>query len=158
MSGVLSRADIPSAILFVCTENAIRSPMAAAIFKDVFKDKSYVQSAGIRRGNPNPFIEEVAKEAGLDLTSHSPQTLTDLGDSLFDIIITLSPEAHHQAMELTRTMAVDVEYWPVMDPTLIGGNRDQRLEAFRQCRNILAKKIELRFGKPEQEQAPENDD
>lgn len=137
---------LPGAVLFACTENAIRSPMASAIYKSRFGDKSYVQSAGIRRGEINPFMLEVTREIGLDLQEHQPQTLGDLQDSLFDIIITLSPEAHHQAMELTRTMAVDVEYWPVMDPTLIDGNRDQRLSAYRDCRDILAKKIEQRFG------------
>lgn len=137
---------LPGAVLFACTENAIRSPIASAIYKSRFGDKSYVQSAGIRRGEINPFMLEVTREIGLDLQEHQPQTLGDLQDSLFDIIITLSPEAHHQAMELTRTMAVDVEYWPVMDPTLIDGNRDQRLSAYRDCRDILAKKIEQRFG------------
>ncbi len=137
--------ELPGAILFVCTENAIRSPMAAALYKQIFENKSYVQSAGIRRGETNPFMPIVIKEKGLDLDHHQPQTLSDLQDSLFDIIITLSPEAHHQAMEMTRTMAVDVEYWPTMDPTLIDGNRDQRLDAYRACRDTLAQKIRQRF-------------
>jgi protein-tyrosine-phosphatase len=137
---------LPGAVLFACTENAIRSPMASAIYKAAYGDKSYVQSAGIRRGEINPFMVEVTREIGIDLSHHKPQTLADLQDSLFDIIITLSPEAHHQAMEMTRTMAVDVEYWPVMDPTLIDGNREQRLAAYRDCRDILSKKIKQRFG------------
>lgn len=135
----------PNAILFVCTENAIRSPMAAAIYQKIYEKQSYVQSAGIRAGEPNLFMPVVIKELGIDLDNHTPQTLNDLQDSLFDIIITLSPEAHHQAMELTRTMAVDVEYWPTMDPTLVDGNRDQRLDSYRACRDTLAKKIKLRF-------------
>lgn len=137
--------NLPGAILFVCTENAIRSPMAEALFKKQFKDKAYAQSAGIRPGPPNPFMHEVMTEAGFDLTHHKARTLAELQDSLFDLIITLSPEAHHQAMELTRTMAVDVEYWPTMDPTLTDGNREQRLNAFRSCRDNLAKRIQERF-------------
>lgn len=148
MSGGLGSGisgGLPGAVLFACTENAIRSPMAAALYKAAYGDRSYVQSAGIRRGEIKPFMVEVTGEIGLDLSHHKPQTLADLQDSLFDIIITLSPEAHHQAMEMTRTMAVDVEYWPVMDPTLIEGNREQRLAAYRDCRDILQKKIAMRF-------------
>ncbi len=136
---------LPAAILFVCSENAIRSPMAEAIYKSLYRERSYAQSAGIRRGEINPFMREVMAEKDIDLSNHHPRTLNDLADSLFDIIITLSPEAHHQAMELTRTMAVDVEYWPIMDPTLAEGNRDQRLEAFRTCRDHLTKRIRQRF-------------
>jgi len=137
--------SLPDAILFVCTENAIRSPMAEAIYKQLYKEKSYVQSAGVRAGEPSPFMKEVMTEQNIDLTHHQPRTLSDIQDSLFDIIISLSPEAHHQAMELTRTMAVDVEYWPTMDPTLIDGNRDQRLDAYRSCRDTLTKRIKQRF-------------
>lgn len=144
MSGASQQAR-PQAILFVCTENAIRSPMAAALYQQLFENESYVQSAGIRAGQNNLFMPIVMQEIGIDLSDHSPQTLNDLQDSLFDIIITLSPEGHHQAMELTRTMAVDVEYWPTMDPTLVDGNRDQRLDAFRACRDTLKNKIKSRF-------------
>ena len=137
--------DVPGAILFICSENAIRSPMAEALFKAKFKDRAYVQSAGVRRGEANPFMISVMQEQEIDLSHHQPRTLSDIQDSLFDIIISLSPEAHHQAMELTRTMAVDVEYWPTMDPTLIDGNREQRLDAFRSCRDSLKNRIDLRF-------------
>ncbi len=147
MSGASPQAR-PQAILFVCTENAIRSPMAAALYKNLYPNESYVQSAGIRAGENNLFMPVVMKELGSDLEDHKPQTLNELQDSLFDIIITLSPEAHHQAMELTRTMAVDVVYWPTMDPTLVDGNRDQRLDAFRACRDTLKNKILKQFGEP----------
>ncbi len=151
MSGASQQAR-PQAILFVCTENAIRSPMAAALYSKIYKNESYVQSAGIRAGETNLFMPVVMKEVGIDLENHAPQTLNDLQDSLFDVIITLSPEGHHQAMELTRTMAVDVEYWPTMDPTLVDGNRDQRLDAYRACRDTLKNKIKSRFDAPQANQ------
>ncbi len=135
----------PDAVLFVCTENSIRSPLAAALFKAATTKPCYIQSAGVRAGEINPFVIEVAKEIDIDLENHTPQSLAELQDSLFDIIITLSPEAHHQALEMTRTMAVDVEYWPTMDPTIVEGNRDQRLEAYRACRDGLSSKIAARF-------------
>lgn len=147
MSGARPQAR-PQAILFVCTENAIRSPMAAAVYQQTYENESYVQSAGIRAGQANLFMPVVMKEVGIDLSNHTPQTLNDLQDSLFDVIVTLSPEGHHQAMELTRTMAVDVEYWPTMDPTLVDGNREQRLDAYRACRDTLKKKIKSRFDTP----------
>jgi len=137
--------QLPGAILFVCSQNAIRSPMAEALYKNLYKDKSYVQSAGVHAGDPSPFMQEVMAEKGIDLSHHKARTLGDIQDTLFDIIISLSPEAHHQAMELTRTMAVDVEYWPTMDPTLVEGNRAQRLDAFRACRDNLSDQIKQRF-------------
>lgn len=137
--------EAPGAVLFVCTENAIRSPMAAALFQQISNNSCYVQSAGVRAGAINSFIIEVAKEIDIDLSTHKPQSLAELQDSLFDIIITLSPEAHHQALELTRTMAVDVEYWPTMDPTIVGGNRNQQIDAYRACRDGLNLKIKQRF-------------
>lgn len=142
--------NLPGAILFICSENAIRSPMAEALYKQTFKDRSYVQSAGVRRGQPNPFMISVMAENNIDLSHHHPRTLSEIQDSLFDIIISLSPEAHHQAIELTRTMAVEVEYWPTMDPTLIEGNREQQLQAFRNCRNTLENRIRERFTRENQ--------
>ena len=136
---------LPSAVLFVCTENSIRSPLAAAIFANHCTKPCYVQSAGVRAGEINPFIVEVAGEIGIDLGSHNPKSLSELQDSLFDVIITLSPKAHHRALEMTRTMAADVEYWPTMDPTIVDGNRAQRLDAYRACRDGLNKKINSRF-------------
>lgn len=150
--------ELPGAILFVCSENAIRSPMAEALFKQQYNHKAYVQSAGIRRGEQSPFMLEVMQEKDIDLSHHKARTLGDLQDSLFDIIITLTPEAHHQAMELTRTMAVDVEYWPTLDPTLTEGNRGQRLDAFRLCRDNLIKRIRERFHVKNTDQDPEMDE
>jgi protein-tyrosine-phosphatase len=140
--------ELPGAVLFACTMNAVRSPMAAAILKHLSGRNAYVESAGVRAGEPDPFVAVVMEEIGIDLTKHTPRTLADLHDSSFDLIVTLSPEAHHQALELTRTMAVDVEYWPTMDATVLLGHasRDQILEAYRQVRDQLFARIKRRFG------------
>src|SRR5690606_36886666 len=95
--------EAPRAVLFACTMNAIRSPMAAAILRHLAGQRIYVESAGVRAGDRDAFAEAVMDEIGIDLTRHKPQTLGDLHDTTFDLIITLSPEAHHQALELTRT-------------------------------------------------------
>jgi len=105
----------------------------------------YVRSAGARAGELDPLAVEVMDEIGIEIGKHKPRTFEDLEDASFDLIITLSPEAHHKAMELTRTMAVEVEYWPTMDPTVIEGSREQRLDAYRAVRDELTKKIEARF-------------
>jgi protein-tyrosine-phosphatase len=136
------------AVLFACTMNAVRSPMAAAILKHLKGQTIYIESAGVREGAPDPFVITVMNEIGIDVSRHCPRTLADLADTSFDLIITLSPEAHHQALELTRTMAVDVEYWATFDPSIMvgSGNRDQVLGSYRQVRDQLFTKIIARFG------------
>jgi protein-tyrosine-phosphatase len=140
--------ELPAAVLFACTMNAVRSPMAAAILNHLAGRRVYTASAGVRAGELDPFVVAVMEEIGIDVSRHKPQTLRDLNDTTFDLIITLSPEAHHQALELTRTMAVDVEYWPTFDASLMvgSGNRDQTLAAYRQVRDLLFTKIKKRFG------------
>jgi protein-tyrosine-phosphatase len=140
--------DLPGAVLFACTMNSVRSPMAAAILRHLAGRRVYVESAGVRAGGGDAFAQEVMNEIGIDITQHTPRTLRDLHDTSFDLIVSLSPEAHHQALELTRTMAVDVEYWPTFDATLmIGqGSREQILQAYRSVRDALFKRIKQRFG------------
>ena len=137
---------MPSAVLFVCTQNAIRSPMAAALMHHIAGHKIYVASAGIRAGDPDPFVGMIMDEIGLDLTRHRPHAIEDLSDSGFDLVVTLSPEADTYAREMTRTMAIDVENWPTPDPSITQGSRNQILDAYRDVRDGLQKKIAERFG------------
>jgi protein-tyrosine-phosphatase len=123
--------------------------MALALFRHYFGRALYGESAGVRKGDPDPFAVAVMDEMGLDITKHKPHTFEELEDAEglnFDLIVTLSPPAHHKALELTRTLAADVEYWPVPDVTNTGGNREQVLDAYRQVRDILAKRIRDKFG------------
>src|SRR5215467_11559078 len=139
----------PQAVLFACGRNSIRSPMAAALFKHLFGRTSYVASAGVRHGELDPFAVATMEEAGLDIAKHRPMTFEELEDwegLNFDLIITLAPEAHHKALELTRTLAADVEYWPTPDPTVTEGTREQRLDAYREVRDQLMRRIRQRFG------------
>lgn len=140
--------ELPGAVLFACSMNSVRSPMAAAILRHLAGRRVYVESAGVRAGGADAFAAEVMEEIGIDIASHKPHTLRDLNDTSFDLIVTLSPEAHHQAMELTRTMAVEVEYWPTFDATvMIGqGSREQILQAYRSVRDELFQRIKRRFG------------
>jgi len=140
--------ELPAAVLFVCSMNSVRSPMAAAILRHLAGRRLYVESAGVRAGGGDAFAAEVMDEIGIDIAAHKPHTLRDLHDTSFDVIVTLSPEAHHQALELTRTMALDVEYWPTFDATMmIGqGSREQILQAYRSVRDQLFERIKRRFG------------
>jgi protein-tyrosine-phosphatase len=137
---------LPSAVLFICTQNAIRSPMAAAMMHHLAGHKTYVASAGIKAGDPDPFVGMIMDEIGLDLTRHRPHSLDDLADSAFDLIVTLSPQADRYAREMAKTLAINVEYWPTPDPSLEQGSREQVVEAYRSVRDGLRKKIEERFG------------
>lgn len=128
--------------------NSVRSPMAAAILRHLAGRRTYVESAGVRAGGPDGFAVAVMEEIGIDISRHVPRTLRELHDTSFDLIVTLSPEAHHQALELTRTMAVEVEYWPTLDATLMvgQGSREQILAAYREVRDGLFRRIKTRFG------------
>ena len=140
--------ELPGAVLFACTMNSVRSPMAAAILRHLAGRRAYVESAGVRAGGPDAFAVAVMDEIGIDISQHAPRTLRDLHDTSFDLIVSLSPEAHHQALELTRTMAVEVEYWPTFDATLLIGSagREQILQAYRDVRDGLFQRIKRRFG------------
>jgi protein-tyrosine-phosphatase len=136
---------LPSAILFVCTQNAIRSPMAAAIMHKLAGHRAYIASAGVTAGDPDPFVGVVMDEVGLDLTRHRPHSFEDLEDSTFDVVITLSDEAKQRAEKLARTSAIAVEHWVITDPSTVTGSRDQILEAYRDVRETLTKRIQERF-------------
>jgi protein-tyrosine-phosphatase len=131
----------PRAVLFVCTRNTVRSPMAEGLGRHFFGRQVYFASAGVRRGESNGFAVATMEEIGIDITKHRPHTFEDLEDASFDVIATLSPEAHHKALEFTRTLAIDVVYWPVLDPTAIEGSREHILDAYRAVRDGLLERI-----------------
>jgi protein-tyrosine-phosphatase len=133
------------AVLIACTMNAVRSPMAAAMLRHLAGQKLYVKSAGVRAGELDPLAVEAMEEIGLEIGNHKPQCFEDLEDGSFDLVITLSPEAQHKAMELTRTAATRVEYWPTLDPTAVEGSREQRLQAYRMVRDQLMDRLKGRF-------------
>ena len=126
----------------MCGMNAVRSPMAEALAREILPSSTFLASAGVHAGERDPFVDVVLAEAGLTLGPRPPRTLDDLEDDYFDLIVTLAPEAHHAALELTRSMAVDVEYWPTADPTLARGTREQILAAYRDVRERLKARIQ----------------
>ena len=138
-------SDLPSAVLFACTMNAMRSPMAEAILKHLHGNRVYVDSVGVRSGPLDPFAAEAMEEIGIPIERHRAKTFDDLQDSSFDLIVTLSPEAQHSAVEMTRTMACEVEFWHTFDASVIEGSRETRLDAYRQVRDQLMKRILERF-------------
>ncbi len=139
--------DLPGAVLFACSRNAVRSPMAAAIMRHLTGNKVFVGSAGVRAGEAaDPFAIAVMEEIGIDMSKHKPISLAGVHDTSFDLIVTLAPEAHHKALEIASGFAVGVEYWPTADPTLASGSREQILDAYRAVRDGLFKKIKSRFG------------
>jgi protein-tyrosine-phosphatase len=138
-------ARLPSALLFACSLNSVRSPIAEALMKQLHGDRVFVDSVGVRVGEADPFVAAVMAELGFDVARHRPKSFDELDDDYFDLVITLSPEAHHQALEMTRTMACEVEYWPTFDPTAVEGSREIRLDAYRSVRDTLHRRILARF-------------
>ena len=127
--------------------NAVRSPMAEILARSLLPG-TYVASAGVRPGERDPFVDAVLDEVGLSLGRHAPHSLDELEDDYFDLIVTLAPEAHHAALELTRSMAVDVMYWPTPDPTVATGTRDQIMSSYRDVREFLRTLIQKRLQDP----------
>lgn len=138
-------SELPSAVLFCCTMNAIRSPMAEGIMKRLHGTRIFVDSVGIKAGELDPFVVAVMDEIGIDVSKHRAKTFEQLEDDSFDVVVSLSPEAQHKAVELTRTNACEVEYWPTFDASLIDGNREARLDAYREVRDELMRRIRTRF-------------
>ena len=138
-------SHLPGSVLFACTWNAIRSPMAEGLMKQLHGRRVYVDSVGVRSHEVDPFAVVVMRELGIEIGRHRAKTFAELGDTSFDVVVTLSPEAQHKAVEMTRVMACEVEYWPTADPTIVQGSREQMLEAYREVRDGLAKRIRERL-------------
>jgi protein-tyrosine-phosphatase len=154
----MAEVQAPGAVLFACNFNRVRSPMAEALLKRLVGDWVYVDSCGLKPnlgamgstdadGGPavDPFALAVMAEIGCDLVDHRSKTFDELEDASFDLVISLTPEAQHRAVELTRGRAAEIEYWPTFDPTLVEGSREARLAAYRDVRDSLAARISARF-------------
>ena len=139
---------IPASLLFACSENSVRSPMAEALAKRLYGQASYIDSVGVRASDVDGFAAAALDELGIDVHRHHAKTFDDVDPSSFDVIVTLSPEAHHQALEFTRGTAAEVEYWPVMDPSVVEGSREMRLSAYRSTRDQILARLKARFGAP----------
>ncbi len=138
--------DLPSAVLFACTMNSIRSPMAEGLLKFLHGDRIYIDSVGVRKVEIDGFCIAVMDEIGIDMSQHNGKTFDDLEDSYFDLVIPLSPEAQHKAVEMTRVMACEVEFWNTFDPSLIESeDREIMLDVYRTVRDQLMEKIKVRF-------------
>ena len=139
-------SDFPSAVLFACNMNSIRSPMAEGLLKFLHGDRIFIDSVGVRPGEVNGFSVAVMVEIGIDISRHNAKSFDDLKDSYFDLVIPLSPEAQHKAMEMTRVMACEVDFWNTFDPSLIESeDREILLDAYRKVRDQLMERIKDRF-------------
>ena len=128
--------------------NAIRSPMAEKLSRRYLPATTFVASAGVRPGERDPFVDVVLDEVGLDLGRRQPLTFYELEDEYFDLVMSLAREAHHRALELTRSCAVETVFWPTPDPTVASGTRDQILDAYRAVRDLIETMLNKQFGKP----------
>jgi protein-tyrosine-phosphatase len=145
---------LPQSILFCCDHNAVRSPMAEGIMKKFYGTGTYGQSVGVMNDlEIDGFAIGVCQEIGVELSRHRSRSFDEMeqwGDDLssFDLVIALSPASQRRALELTRFFHLDVEYWPIMDPTGIGETRETKLNAYRQTRDQIADQLIRRWGQP----------
>jgi protein-tyrosine-phosphatase len=137
--------ELPGSVLFACSQNAIRSPMAENIMRYLHGRRVFVQSAGVRATEVDPFAVEVMDEIGIDMARHRSRSFEQLDDEFFDLVISLAPEAQHRAVELTRNSHCELEFWRVPDPSLVEGSRETRLAAYRALRDMLLRRIREEF-------------
>lgn len=151
---------LPQSVLFCCDHNAVRSPMAEGIMKKFYGTDTYVQSVGVKNDlEIDGFSIAVCDEIGVELARHRSRSFDEMeewGDDLssFDLVIALSPASQRRALELTRFFHLDVEYWPILDPTGLGETREAKLEQFRAARDQIADKLTERFGPPSEDGTP----
>jgi protein-tyrosine-phosphatase len=141
-------SGLPSSLLFACSQNSVRSPMAEAMAKRLYGQSVFIDSVGVRASEVDGFAASVLDEIGLDVRRHHAKSFEDVDPESFDVIVTLSPEAHHHALELTRNTATEVEYWPVPDPSAVEGSREMRLDSYRRTRDMILARLKARFGAP----------
>lgn len=139
--------DLPGSVVFACNRNIVRSPIAEALLRHLLGHRVHVDSVGVRLSHDaaDPFAVAVMAELGLDIAGHQPKTFEELDDLAIDLIFTFTPQAHHRALELTRTIACEVEYWPMPDVSLTEGHREARLAAYRQLRDDIYARLLARF-------------
>jgi protein-tyrosine-phosphatase len=141
-------ALLPGSVLFACTLNSVRSPIAEIYMKHLFGRQVFVDSVGVRKSEIDGFAIAVMDEIGLDLRRHRAKSFDELEDTSYDLVVTLSPEAHHTALEWSRMTATEVEYWPTLDPTALEEDRERRLAIYREVRDALIARIHARFPPP----------
>ena len=145
---------LPQSVLFCCDHNAVRSPMAEGIMKKFYGTGTYVQSAGVTNDlEIDGFSIAVCQEMDVELSRHRSRSFDEMenwGDDLgsFDLVIALSPASQRRALELTRYFSLEVEYWPILDPTGLGETRDAKLASYRQARDQIRDRLVARFGQP----------
>ncbi len=139
---------LPSSLLFACSENSVRSPMAEALAKRLYGQTVYIDSVGVRASEVDGFAVAALDEIDIDVHRHHAKTFDDVDAASFELIVTLSPEAHHSALEFTRGTATEVEYWPMPDPSAVEGSREMRLDAYRHTRDQVLARLKARFGVP----------
>jgi len=139
---------LPSSLLFACSENSVRSPMAEALAKRLYGHRVYIDSVGVRATEVDGFAVAALDEIDIDVHRHHAKTFDDVDAASFELIVTLSPEAHHSALEFTRGTATEVEYWPMPDPSAVEGSRETRLDAYRHTRDQVLARLKARFGLP----------
>ena len=150
-------AEFPQSVLFCCDHNAVRSPMAEGLMKRFYGQRAYVQSAGVKgEMDIDGFTVAVCRELGIELERHRVRSFDEMrewGDDLsaFDLIVALSPASQRRALDLTRTYSLDVEYWPILDPTGLGDTREAQLHSYRQARDQIRDRMIARFGPPVEE-------
>ena len=146
--------QLPQSVLFCCDHNAVRSPMAEGIMKQFYGTDTYVQSVGVKNDlEIDGFSIAVCQELNVELSRHRSRSFDEMEEwgedlSSFNLVLALSPASQRRALELTRFYHIDVEYWPILDPTGLGETREAKLASYRQARDQIIERLQERWGDP----------
>lgn len=148
MSSAATPPKLPGSVLYTCNLNAVRSPMAEALTRHLYGKRFFVESAGLEPADRDPFVVEVMREIGIDMSGDQPLAVDAVDIGSFDLVICMTSESCAHVTELARAQAVEIEFWPTLDPFAAGemGSREQRLVAYRRLRDDLRGLIAQRFG------------
>ena len=120
--------------------------------KKLYGKRCYVQSVGVKNDMEiDGFAITVCAEIGVEVSRHRSRSFDEMeqwGDDLssFDLVLALSPASQRRALDLTQFFHIDVEYWPILDPTGLGDSREARLALYRQTRDQIHDRLVARFG------------
>ena len=136
----------PKSVLFVCTLNSIRSPMAEGLMKQRYSSDIYIQSCGLEAGEFNDLMVAVMKEKGIDMSAHSSRTLESLSDTSFDVAIAFTEDVAGALKAVFDDSDTDIELWPTPDPTADAMDVRAMMNNFRAVRDTIEARIVRKFG------------
>jgi arsenate reductase len=129
-------------VLFLCTGNSARSQMAEALLRSYAGDRYEAYSAGMEPKEIHPLTKKVMNEAGIDMSGQHSKALKDyIGRVHFGYLITVCNKAEEKCPATFPGMGQRL-HWDIEDPSKFAGSEDEKLNKFREIREIIKTKVQ----------------